>query len=259
MVRDLFCGAASIPRAVRLLRAHPRLRRLAVRPFLVNALLFVVGVPVAVWLATSWAADLVTIGGGIGAALRFLLEIIVAVGVTIATAVLLILLGGVVASPFNARLSEEVERTLSADSSVAVDRGTTRGTVRDLFRGLMMTAGRFLIFLLLYPPILLTQFIPVVGVLLYPTLTFLYAAYLLAFDLSEEVLDRNFSSFRANVAVIATHKMLYLGFGSAMILLISIPVLNLLALPIGVTAATTIFLEDVRRSGNPVRKPLGRP
>jgi len=188
-----------------------------------------------------------------GTAARFVLEIAATVGAIVAATVLLLMLGSVVATPFNTRLSEEVERILAARSGRSVLQRRERGNVADLLGGIAIAAGRLLVFLAFYPPILLIQFVPVVGPFLYPTLTFLYAVFVLSLDLSEGVFDRNFSSFRANVAVVVAHKWLYLGFGGAMVVLMSIPVLDLLALPVGVTAATIIFEEDIRRFDNPAR------
>ncbi len=238
MVRDLFRGLSAPFRAVRLLAGVPRLRRLAVMPLLVNILVFLIGVPLVVWLATSWVGGLVAAGDVWGGALRVLLQIMVAVAVVVGAVFTFVIVGNIVAAPFNSRLSEAVEAHLVGGQ------GDAATVIQGAVRSIITAIGRLLLFLLIYPPIFLTQFVPVAGPFLHPILAALYGAFVLSIDFSDPTFERHFRRFRDKVGFIRRRKSLYLGFGLTAVAMAVIPVVNFLLLPVCVTGAALLYLEE---------------
>lgn len=232
MLREFFLGVRAPFRAVGLLRRQKSLRRLAVQPLLINMLLFIVGVPLTVWLAIGLVPD---VGSGV---ITGILRVVVAIAVIGASAFLFVAIGTVIAAPFNSKLAAEVER-LHTGLAIPDTEGLLGGTVRSIWTSL----GRLFLFLMFYPIIFATQFIPVLGFALYPVLTILYGSFVLCFDLSDPAMERHMSRFREKVRFIMRHKARHLGFGLVCLGMALIPGINLLVLPVCVTAGAALFVE----------------
>jgi CysZ protein len=235
-------GVRAPGRALRLLMRERRLRRLALLPFLINIVLVAVGVPLAMYIVVR-SIDGIDLGAGaISESLRLLLEIIAAAGVIVAAFFGFVIVGNIIAAPFNAKLSEAIEELHTG----APVRGS--GIVASAGTSIAVATGRLFIFIILYPPILATALIPVVGFIINPLLTALYGAFVLSLDFSDPTFERHLKRFRSRVAFIRSHAALYLGFGLVAVAMMLVPFLNLLMIPIGVTAAAMLYLEEERSS-----------
>lgn len=232
MVQEFFQGARGPFRAIALLRRQKALRRLAMRPLLINVLLFVLGLPLAIWLAIGMVPDV-----GVGL-LNMLLRVIVVLGVIWFSAFLFVVVGTVIAAPFNSKLAAEVERLLTG-----AQMPDTGGVLRGAAESIWTSLGRLFLFLLLYPFIFATQFIPVLGFVLYPVATILYGSFVLCFDLSDPVMERHMSRFREKVRYIMCHKARHLGFGLVCLAMALIPGINLLVMPVCVIGGAMLFVE----------------
>ncbi len=172
MMREFLGGMGAPFRALRLLSRVPRLRRLAMLPLLVNIVLFAIGVPLAVWGGVALMGSVFPSQGAFHDLLRLFLQVTVAVAVVVASLFLFVIVGNVVAAPFNSALSEAIEGHLSG-APVAGGLGAFTGAVR----GVRTALGRLLLFLLFYPPIFAVQLIPVIGTILHPILAVLYGSF----------------------------------------------------------------------------------
>lgn len=238
-------GFTSPFRAVRLLASQPQLRRLAMMPLVVNIVIFIVGVPLAVWGTVGIVGGLVHGSGFWGDLLRGVFQVLAAMAVILASFFLFVIIGNIVAAPFNSKLSAAVETHLTG----AVPTGTTT-MLTDARRSVATALGRLVMFLLLYPPIFLTQFIPIVGVLLQPLLAALYAAFVLSIDFSDFAFERHIDRFGRKVGFVWHRKSLYLGFGLVAVAMAIVPIINLLLLPVGVVAATILYIEETATTGS---------
>lgn len=243
-MRNFFKGLGAHFRAVRLLASNGRLRRLALVPFLINVAVFLVGIPLASWGAVRLVDSLFGDASPLVQFLTIVLQILVVVAVLLAGIFLFTLVGTVIAGPFSGALSEGVERHERERRGLPAERGAGRGILRDAGRSVIYSAGRLLLFLLLYPFIFAVQFIPAVGPFLHPVLAFLYAAFVLSVDFSDPVLDRRLDTFREKLRYVRQRKGTYLGFGGGALLLMLIPFLNLLVIPVCVTAGTILYLQE---------------
>lgn len=240
MVRDLLRGFSAPFRAIRLLAGTAKLRRLAVMPFLVNVVVFAIGVPLMIWLGISFVGDLIPDSGVWQGALRVLLQIVVTLAVLVGSVFGFAIVGNIIAAPFNSKLSEAVEQHLTGSVT------PNESVVGDVVRGVMTAIGRLLLFLVFYPPVFALQFIPVAGPFLHPIVAALYGAFVLSLDFSDPTFERHFQRFRPKLGFIWTHKALYLGFGLTAVAMAIIPIVNFLLLPVCVTAAAMMYLEEVR-------------
>ena len=244
MINKTFTGLTVHLHAFRLLARVPHIRRLALIPFLINSILFLVGVPLVVW----WAVGFVDSFFGSGAwwldALTVVVQVIATLVVIVASLFLFTLIGTIIAGPFNGPLSEAVERYERERRGVPMATINQRGIVRDAGRAILYEVGRLFIFLLVYPFIFATQFIPVVGTVIQPVLAFLYTTFVLSVDFSDPTLDRYVDKFRDKLRYVWRRKATYLGFGSSTFVMMLIPFLNLALIPVCVTAATMLYVEE---------------
>jgi len=241
MFRDFFLGLSAPLRALRLLGSVSRLRRLAAMPFLINLLLFLVGVPLAVWGGVTFIGGLLPGAELLQGTLRVLLQVLIALAVIVGSAFAFTLVGNIIAAPFNSKLSEAVEEHVAGRPAAAAG-----GIVGDAVRGIITAIGRLFLFLLLYPLVFALQFIPVAGPFLHAVFAALYGAFVLSIDFSDPTFERHFRRFRDKVGFIWGHRALYLGFGLTAVAMAIVPFVNFLLLPVCVTAAAMLYLEKRR-------------
>src|SRR5687768_11693598 len=105
---SLSSGLASHAKAFNLLRSNTQVRRLAMIPFLINVILFMVGVPIAIWqvlrMVDGWLGE----WSGAGEIVAVVLKIVAVIAVVFASLLLFALIGSIVAGPFSGPLSEAV-------------------------------------------------------------------------------------------------------------------------------------------------------
>jgi CysZ protein len=242
MAGDFARGFTAPLRAVKLLARERRLRTLALLPLLVNVCLTLVGVPLVVWLVVKWIGGIGEGAGILAGALVVVLQVLAAAAIIVGAFFGFVIVGNIVAAPFNSKLSEAIEE-MRTGHPVVVE----AGIVVSAGRSIMTAIGRLAIFVVLYPPIFATSFIPVAGAVIYPVLSVLYGAFVLSLDFSDPTFERHLVKLSQKLGFIRARKALYAGFGGAAVLLTLIPFVNLLVLPVGVTAATLIYLEESER------------
>jgi CysZ protein len=223
-------------------RRNPRLLLYVAIPFVINLVVFAVAVYFGLdaldalirhWLPQGDAWYIV--------ALAFFLRLLAKVLVGLATFFTFVLVGSVVAAPFNELLCEKTE---------AVLRGGAAGPpfrwgpfLRETLRSMFEEVRRLSWFLLGMLGLLLLALVPAAGQTLAPILSFLFLVYFLVVDYTGFVLSRHGCSFRAQRQYIRSRRSLMFGFGMGVFCLVSIPFLQLLAMPLAVVGATRLYCD----------------
>ncbi len=255
--RARFAAGFSLPvQAVRLFLRRPKLLIWAIIPALINLALFVVAVVLLVktgsgLLSSVWAQP--DIVGWLDWALLGLWWVVFALmsaAVVVLAYFLILIVGSLVASPFNDVLSERVEQALTGQV-VGADGG---GGVKDWLVSAVGSLKTVLVYLLILVPLFGLNLIPVLGSVLYTVLAALLSSFFLVLDYAGSPLDRRDISFRAKVRLIAANKDFSGGFGASAGLLMFVPVLNLVAMPVLVVAGTIAGLS--LQSWAPVERQL---
>lgn len=235
-------GAMVIPRALGMIARDARLRKLAMRPFLISVAVVLVGLPLLLWFVGDLFHLLLPSAAEWSGIVETLVRVLFTIAMTVAGLFVLLMLGRIVGAPFNSKLSEGVEE---------VYLGTTRGSEQSLRAivgegvGSVLTAvGRLLLFLLFYPVILATQLIPVAGIFIFPVLSTLYGAFALSFDFTESSWERHLPGFRNRLRFMRQHLPAFLGFGLGAVVMMIIPIVNFLLIPVGVAAGTLLYLDS---------------
>ncbi len=240
--RDRIAGAGALLAALDLLRRHPGLRRYVVTPILVN--LAVAAVLYGTLLAAGFrAADrLVPDDLGGAAALTALLQLALVVALFLAIGFLLVRFGVVLGSPWYGRLSEEVERIRRGSDLPARPAGL-RGAGADVARAVGYEVRKLALVAVAGVVLLAVQFLPVLGQIAGAAGGFSIAALVACLDFCDGPLERRGRSFRQKLGFVRRTAPASLAFGAACAALLAVPVLNLLAIPVCVTAGT-LFAVD---------------
>ncbi|MBU4383988.1 MAG: sulfate transporter CysZ [Proteobacteria bacterium] len=227
---------------LRLLWDHKRLWPLAAAPFFLNLILF----GLAFWLSYAYLGDWVRglLPGGDGwwwAALLYLLLVLVVLALLVVQIYLFAVVGRVVSAPFLELLTRRTEALAQGMPPGAP--WSDGGLVRDVMRVLRQSLKRLLIYLAVMLPLLLLNLIPGVGAMAYAVLAWLFTAYFLALEFMDYPLDRRGLSLKEKSRYVRGMGLGWLGFGSAVLVMGLIPVVNFALLPLAAMGGTLLYLE----------------
>jgi CysZ protein len=151
-------------------------------------------------------------------------------------------IGNIIASPFNAALSEKTEELI-----IGASKGTPGGLkmiMKDISHSIGVEIKRLLFFIIWFIPIFLINFIPVIGQVIYFVMMLFYTGYALNFTFMDYSLDRRYKSFREKNRIIFSNKSRMMGFGMICFFIGMIPILNLFLIPVCVIAGTLMFINE---------------
>ncbi|HYQ92205.1 MAG TPA: sulfate transporter CysZ [Candidatus Competibacteraceae bacterium] len=180
--------------------------------------------------------------------LRWLLWPLFAVAVLLIGFYTFNLLANFIASPFNTLLAERVEDL--------VNPGVVRPPGRPLWREIVrlpMAELKKLVYFLLRAIVLLLPFLTPVVNTIAPFIWGLFTAWMLALQYMDYPLGNHLIPFAEQRRLLSQRRQLALGFGSAVLLLTMIPVVNFLAMPAAVIGATLLWVEQFPQARQAVR------
>lgn len=218
-------------------------RRTAILPLLINIAVVLFVLIAFVWgnvsLLQGWIEKL---GGGIGWKILLILAgILLTLAFLILIAFIFTFLANLIAGFFNEQLSRTVLLHLNAAPMAdPADEPFFPSLIRDIkveLQNILFFVSRMILL------ILISIFIPVLGGFLFAAGSTLLTLYALALEFFSVPLERYRVSFRDRQRYLRRHRGLTMGFGTAMLLLALIPVVNLFIIPLGVMTASALFAE----------------
>jgi CysZ protein len=250
-VSDLLLGLRLYARGAGMVLRSPRLLRLGALPAVVTALLYLA----ALVVLARYLGDLVGLLTSFAAAwspgARQLAEIVVGIALVAAVALVSVLtfvaVTLAVGGPFYEKLSEIVDDTVGA----VPDRAgrSWLGSVRD---GLLLVGMSVLVAV----PLFVAGFLPVVGQTVVPVVAALVGGRLLVLELTAPALERRGLGLASRRRVVRSRRALGWAVGVPTYLLCLIPLVGIVAVPIGAAAATLVARE---LRGEPTGLPSTRP
>ncbi len=237
MSNDPLTGALYLLKGFTLL-TQPKIKRYVMVPLLVNVLLFsaviffgyqYIDALIEQWIPTglSW--------------LRFLIWPLVAMTSLALVFFGFALIGNFIAAPFNGLLAEAVELRLTQQEPPAAARGLLREVsvaIGSEIRKLLYIGAWAIPFALLF-------LVPGVNVVA-PLTWFVFGAWMLAIEYVDYPMGHQSLNFREQKQMLAKRRWLTLGFGSAVMLMTAIPLINFMAMPAAVAGATAMWIENLR-------------
>jgi CysZ protein len=243
--------------AAKLLVTNPRLWPWAIAPAIINFSVFVVTLFFTLPAASqafgaAWAMPaIVAWYHYLLIALWGLIYLIVMLLAVVLSYMGAMMLGGVIASPFNDALSEKTERILLGARYVTPpEMPFWKGVGRSMLSSAAMAGMYFGVMV----PLLLLNLIPVVGSIAYTVIGGLVGGYFVALEYIDPLLERKTLPFKQKLALVWQERSLTLGFGVGTSLMLAIPIINFFCLPIAViggTALGTALLEETPREALP--------
>ncbi len=241
-----FLGGLLYPlRALSLIVNNPRLWSYILVPLLINLLL---GILLYFGLFTAGTAAIEQILAGLNPdilpVLRGFLQALLLIILFVAIGFVLVRFGVLLGSPWYNKLSETLEESLTGSAPPAQPL-TLAGISYDLWRSLGFEIKKVLLFFALWLPLLLFNFVPAVGQLIVSGGSISLGAFLACLDFFDPPLERRRLRFRSKIAQVRRGLPASAGFGLICFALVSVPFVNLLAIPLCITAGTLFFCEHL--------------
>ncbi len=220
---------------------QPGVRIYAVMPLLINTVLFAS----LIWFGYEQFSPLVDyMMSGVPAIfnfLRWIIWIIISTFTAIFVFFTFTPIANIVAAPFNALLSEKIEIRLTG-RAISVNSSFMK-MARDSF----LSQIRKLVYIIFWSAVLLLiSLIPLVNFAA-PFLWVIFGSWLLSLEYLDYPMGNHELNFTRQRQILATRKGLSLGFGSSVMVLTSIPLLNFIVMPVAVAGATVLWIEQLDR------------
>lgn len=173
--------------------------------------------------------------------LQYLIWVIFFLCFVLTIVYLFTIIANIIAAPFNASLSEAVERHLT--QKINANTRTLMQQFADIPRSLAREAGiifyylprAFALFILFFIPLMQ----PIAGIL-----WFLFHAWFMSLIYLDYPSDNHRVSIRDLRLYMSSHRSLILGFGAATLVTAMIPGVNLFVIPIAVAGATHLWINN---------------
>ena len=238
-MNDYSQGFLTLWRALPLL-GKPGVKRYVILPLLINIVLFIA----LFWISGNYFSELVDyLQGLLPGWLQWLSALLWILFVVLAA--LLLFFGfsfviNLVGSPFNGLLAGKIEQHLTG----AAPPGSERPLWHEIGIIVWSEVKKWIYFAMW--AVLLIVLILILSPLA-PVLWFFFSAWAMSLEYLDYPLGNHglvFSDIRKHLA---TRRMLYLGFGSAVTVALLIPIFNLLVMPLAVAGATLLHVETAHK------------
>ena len=239
-MNDFIKGARYLLKGLKIL-STPGLRRYVVIPLSINTLLFSL---LIYWLSSFVSSALDSLIGNLPEWLSFLYWIVMPAFVFIllfSSAYVFNIIANLIASPFNGILAEKVE-ALATGKTLEIDSG-----IKQLLEIVPHSLARELAKLRYYLPrvlaLALLTVTPVLGIIA-PLAWFVWGAWMMAIQYVDYPMDNHQTHFSELKETVAQQRLTSLGFGSSVVIALSIPILNFIVMPAAVAGATLMWVEE---------------
>ncbi|HHO59927.1 MAG TPA: sulfate transporter CysZ [Thiotrichales bacterium] len=218
-------------------------KRYVIIPLVVNIVLFAGAVSALADQVDSWIQQLLP---GWLSWLEWLILPLFYIAMLLVIFYTFTLVANLIASPFNSYLSSRVEANLTGVKPVDM---STDKLLKLAGRTIAAELRKIVYSIKWMIPLAILSFIPVVNVIA-PFAWILFAIWFFALEYTDYPLANRGQLFDEVKKYNQKNRMRSLGLGSGIFLLTSIPVINFIAMPVAVAAATRLTVK-VREGGNP--------
>ncbi|NVK21711.1 MAG: sulfate transporter CysZ [Kangiellaceae bacterium] len=256
MAQNTFHGAHYLAEGFRML-TQKGVKRYVFIPLVINLTLLSIALIYIITQLNDWsdsiAATIADWGAWewVGTLASWLIWPLVIIGVVLFVFFFFSMIANWIAAPFNGLLAEAVENKLHGanghQEKVLPDQSFA-ALVKDIPRLL----GREWTKLKYYIPrailCLLILFVPLLGAIVFPIIWFVFNAWMMSVQYVDYPMDNHKIPFNKMLATLQNSRSGTLGFGSMVMLMTMIPILNLFVMPAAVCGATKLWYENHRES-----------
>lgn len=244
MASGFFRGATYHLQALRVLGATPRLWKYVAAPVAVN--LLVGGLIYAGALYAGWHG-IDRLMGHVPAwasAIEPVLRLLLVVALFFVTGLLVGKFGVILGAPWYGRLSEELEEARLGRQMPEAPRGLA-GVVQEVGRAIAYELKKLGLTVAVLAPLFLIGLVPLVGPVVSTLGGFALGVTIACLDFLDPSLERRRLRFREKLATVYRHMPVTGGFGTVALVLVSIPLVNLLTVPLSVAAGSLLYADCV--------------
>jgi len=239
MVSDFTRGIGYALKGFSLVRER-KVLPFALIPLLINAVLFG-GV---IWFGVEWFQQFMAsqLPEWLDwAIVRAILWVLFAISAALVAFYTFTLVANLIAAPFNGLLAEKVEVQLRGARG---SEGEQRGVLGEVVASFGAEVRKLVYLALWSIPLLLLFLVPGVN-LLAPPLWLAFGAWMMALEYVDCPLGNHGVVFSRGRGLIAQRRWVALGFGGTVMVFTTIPLLNLVAMPVAVCGATALYVDEM--------------
>ncbi|MBD3881540.1 EI24 domain-containing protein [Phormidium tenue FACHB-886] len=185
----------------------------------------------------DWIAFIPT---GAARVLIWLLRLVLTVVLLLLTGFIFLQFGVLLGAPWYGKLSEELERMRMGKVTLI-----EVGMVQDISRAILYELKKLGLTIAILVPSLLLNFFPGVGTAIGSVLGVALGATIVCMDFLDAAVERRRPAFREKLGIVWKSLPASGTFGLVCLALVSIPLVNLLAVPICVAAGTLFFCDRI--------------
>lgn len=259
---SLITGATYPLKALKLFYNNPPLRGYVIFPVIVNIIVGIflyfglvlpglneidkivlnLGTQIDQWVANlpQWLHYLDILASVLG----WLLRVGLVTGLFLIIGFLLLQFGGILGAPWYGQLSEKVEELQTGKPAVLPPQ-TLTSSVQDIGRAILYELKKIGLQILIGVPLLLLNFIPGFGTLLFTIGGITLASTIVCLDFLDSPMERRRFRFRDKLNMIFRTFPSSVSFALVCFGLVVIPFLNLLSIPVCVAAGTLFFCDRI--------------
>lgn len=251
-IGSLFSGATYPLRALKVLLQNARLLQYVIFPILLNIFLGGIIYVSLVLPGLRFVDQLDLLAARLPERLAFLsavlpvveviLQILLGIALLILTGLLLLQFGVILGSPWYGKLSEELEKIRTGKEPTPEPFSPT-AIVRDLWRAIMFEIKKLGLIVSVGVVLLLCNLVPIAGTAIAAIGGITLGATIVCLDFFDAPLERRRLTFRRKLGIVFGNLPASATFGLVCLGLVSIPLVNLIGIPICV-AAGTLFVCD---------------
>ena len=234
-------GMAYLLRGAKLLN-HKSLRLFVIIPLVVNILIF----GSLIGLTVNYVSDLMDNWlGRIPEWLGFIewvLWPLIALTLSLITGYAFTALALIIASPFNALLAEKAEELITGRPVDSLE--GFNAAIIAIPRSILRELSKLLYYIPMFLFVLVLSFIPAINIIA-PFLWLLLGAWMMSIQFLDYPMDNHQLSFTDVKEAARYRRLSTLGFGGAVALCASIPIVNFFVIPAAVVGATIMWCEEL--------------
>ncbi|MCP4470005.1 MAG: sulfate transporter CysZ [Gammaproteobacteria bacterium] len=247
MIGDVTIGIQALARSLRLLN-KPGVRVYVVIPLCINLLLFGALIwygyslfnPLVEWMM-SFVSDLLDF-------LEWFIWLFFGTLAAVAVFFSFTPVANIVAAPFNALMAEKIEIHLTGKAP------SSNVSFAKMALDAIASQLRKLVYILLWAlGLFLVSLIPVIN-LIAPVLWVVFGSWLLSLEYFDYPMGNHDIVFDEEKRYLRERRGIALGFGGGVMVMTSIPIVNFIAMPVAVAAATLLWVEQLQ-SNTPTPAP----
>jgi CysZ protein len=197
------------------------------------------------WKLPGWKADwAIAIANALGSSFLWILRLLLVLVLLLVTGFIFLQFGVLLGSPWYGKLSEELE--LLKLGKLPPNESGLGSTVRDSGRAVLYELKKLGMVIFIGLPLLLFNFLPGIGTAIASTGTITLTATIVCLDFLDSALERRHLGFRQKLGVVLRSLPASASFGFVCLTLVSVPLINLLAIPVCVAAGTLFFCDRIQ-------------